>query len=130
MRFPNILVVNPAVPAKTVAEFIGFAKTNPNRLNIASPGNGSTAPAYGFLHWNNVGADEYYVYLGPVGSGCTQLFAKRSTHFGVNTDILYSLDPGTTYEWAVEAVTPNCPTRKSACVTFTTESGCSAAAAC
>lgn len=40
---PNILVVNPTVPAKTVAELISYAKAHPTELTYASAGNGSPA---------------------------------------------------------------------------------------
>jgi tripartite-type tricarboxylate transporter receptor subunit TctC len=38
MRVPNIMVVNPSLPAKTVPEFIAYAKTNPGKINMASAG--------------------------------------------------------------------------------------------
>jgi tripartite-type tricarboxylate transporter receptor subunit TctC len=36
-----LMVVHPSLPAKTVPEFIAYAKANPRKLNMASPGNGS-----------------------------------------------------------------------------------------
>lgn len=39
---PSVFYVNPRVPARTLAEFIAFAKGNPGKVNFASPGNGST----------------------------------------------------------------------------------------
>ena len=38
---PYVIVVNPAVPVRSVAELIAYAKSNPNKLNFASAGNGS-----------------------------------------------------------------------------------------
>ena len=40
-RFPLALVVNPALEAKTVKEFLAYARANPGKLSYASPGNGS-----------------------------------------------------------------------------------------
>jgi len=39
---PNILVVHPKVPVSTIQELIVYARSNPNKLNYASPGSGST----------------------------------------------------------------------------------------
>ena len=40
--FPNLLVVNPALPVKTVGELVSYAKANPGKLSYASQGNGSS----------------------------------------------------------------------------------------
>jgi tripartite-type tricarboxylate transporter receptor subunit TctC len=41
MRMPNVMLVNPSVPVKTVPEFIAYAKANPGKINMASAGIGS-----------------------------------------------------------------------------------------
>ena len=49
IRFPNVVVVNPSLPIKTIPELIAYAKANPGRLNMASSGNGSTIHMSGEL---------------------------------------------------------------------------------
>jgi tripartite-type tricarboxylate transporter receptor subunit TctC len=47
---PNILVVHPDVPVKTMAEFTAYVKANPNKLNFGSTGNGSSMHLAGELY--------------------------------------------------------------------------------
>jgi tripartite-type tricarboxylate transporter receptor subunit TctC len=49
VELPLLLVVNPSVPAKTVAELIAFAKANPDKINLASFGTGTISHLAGEL---------------------------------------------------------------------------------
>jgi tripartite-type tricarboxylate transporter receptor subunit TctC len=56
-RTPAVLEVNPAVPVKTVTEFIGYAKANPGIINLAAVGQGSAPQLYGELFKMMTGID-------------------------------------------------------------------------
>jgi tripartite-type tricarboxylate transporter receptor subunit TctC len=49
IRFPNVIDLNPSFPAKTIPEFIAYAKANPGKVNMASSGNGTSQHLSGEL---------------------------------------------------------------------------------
>jgi tripartite-type tricarboxylate transporter receptor subunit TctC len=59
--FPNLLVVHPSVPAKTVKELVDYAKANPGKLSYASQGNGSTGHMAGELFKQQAGIEMTHV---------------------------------------------------------------------
>jgi tripartite-type tricarboxylate transporter receptor subunit TctC len=61
VRVPNVMEVHPAVPARTVPEFIAYAKANPGRLSFASGGNGSSLHVIGELFKMMAGIDMLHV---------------------------------------------------------------------
>ena len=62
---PNVMVINPSVPANTVAEFIAYAKAQPGKLSYASGGNGSSAHMSMELFKSMAGVDiEHIPYKG------------------------------------------------------------------
>ena len=48
-RYPYVMVVNAKIPAKTLAEFIAYAKANPGKIDMASAGNGTAPHIFGEL---------------------------------------------------------------------------------
>jgi uncharacterized repeat protein (TIGR01451 family) len=84
-----------------------------------SPADGATnVPVNGAFSWSDVNAVGYTVYLdvvGPNGS-CSKFFAGT----GATSAQYAGLQPGTTYQWRVEAVSNGCTTLSSSCIRFTT----------
>ena len=60
-REPHIMVVNPSVPASTVPEFIAYAKANPGKVTMASPGSGTPPHTAGELFKMMTGVDMVHV---------------------------------------------------------------------
>jgi tripartite-type tricarboxylate transporter receptor subunit TctC len=72
---PNILIVHPSVPARSVAELIALAKAKPGTLNYASPGNGSGPHLAGELLKSMAGIDLVHVPFNGVGPAMTGVLA-------------------------------------------------------
>ena len=83
---PNVLIVHPSVPAKTVAELVALAKAKPGSLNYASPGNGSIPHLAAELFKRVAGVDVVHVPFNGVApatnavlSGEVQMFFAQSS---------------------------------------------------
>src|SRR5262245_23279776 len=61
VRVPQVMEVNPSFQAKTIPEFIAYAKANPGKLNFGSAGNGSAVHVAGELFKMMAGVDMVHV---------------------------------------------------------------------
>jgi tripartite-type tricarboxylate transporter receptor subunit TctC len=61
IRFPNVVDLNPSFPAKTIPEFIAYAKANPGKVNMASSGKGTSQHLSGELFKMMTGVDLIHV---------------------------------------------------------------------
>lgn len=61
VRVPNVLVVNPKVPVKSVKELVDYAKANPGKLNFASSGSGTSIHMAGELFKQSAGIDAVHI---------------------------------------------------------------------
>ena len=74
---PNVMVVNPAVPAKTVAEFVALAKANPGKYSFASSGRGQSIHMSGELFKNMSGVDITHVPYKGAGPALIDLLSGQ-----------------------------------------------------
>jgi tripartite-type tricarboxylate transporter receptor subunit TctC len=77
MRQPNVMLVNPSVPAKAVPEFIAYAKANPGKINMASSGNGSASHVSGALFETMAGVNMVHVPYRGGAPALTDLLAGQ-----------------------------------------------------
>ena len=89
VRFPYIMVVNPSVPAKTLPEFIAYAKANPGKINMASVGIGSTPHVNGELFKVMTGTNMVHVpYRGAAAVMTDLLSGQVQLYFGTTASSL------------------------------------------
>jgi tripartite-type tricarboxylate transporter receptor subunit TctC len=77
VRSYNVMVVNLAVPAHSVAEFITYAKANPGKINMGSAGPGSSPHLYGELFKNMTGVDMLTVHYRGAGPAYPDLLGGQ-----------------------------------------------------
>jgi tripartite-type tricarboxylate transporter receptor subunit TctC len=77
VRLPNVMVVNPELPAMTVPEFIAYAKANPGKLAMASAGNATSGHVSGELFKIMSGVDLLHVPYRGGAAALTDLLGGR-----------------------------------------------------
>jgi tripartite-type tricarboxylate transporter receptor subunit TctC len=111
-RLPFVVQLNPSVPAKTVPEFIAYAKANPGKINFASGGIGSTQHVAGELFNMMAGVKmvhvpyrgeapaltdllggQVQVYFGPIASSIGHIRAGKLRALAVTTETRLELLP-------------------------------------
>ena len=85
----NVVEVHPSVPAKTLPDFIAYAKANPGKINMGSAGNGSSSHMAGELFKMMAGVDLVHVPYRGQGPAMTDLL-------GGQLQVIFATTPGTT----------------------------------
>jgi tripartite-type tricarboxylate transporter receptor subunit TctC len=85
----NVVEVHPSVPARTIPEFIAYAKANPGKINMGSAGNGSSSHMAGELFKMMTGVDLVHVPYRGQGPALTDLL-------GGQLQVIFATTPGTT----------------------------------
>jgi tripartite-type tricarboxylate transporter receptor subunit TctC len=77
MILTNVMAAHPSVPAKTVSEFIAYAKANPGKISFGSGGSGTAIHLSGELFKVMTGIDMVHVPYRGSGPAMTDLLAGR-----------------------------------------------------
>jgi tripartite-type tricarboxylate transporter receptor subunit TctC len=85
----NVVEIHPSVPAKTLPEFIAYAKANPGKINMGSAGNGSSSHMAGELFKMLAGVNLVHVPYRGQGPAMTDLL-------GGQLQVIFATTPGTT----------------------------------
>lgn len=95
VRLPLILIVNPAVPAKTLPEFIAYAKANPGKINFASAGVGTSEHLAAELFKMMCGVDMVHVPFRGGAQAITALIAGEvQAYFSATPTCLSGIKAG------------------------------------
>ena len=94
--FPLVLIANPKVPAKTIPEFIAYAKANPGKITIGSFGTGSTSHVAGELFKMMAGVDLIHV---PYRGGAAMITDLIGGQVDVGIDVMTTALPQIRSGW-------------------------------
>src|SRR3982750_1336549 len=81
VMFPNVIVVHPSLPVKTLADYVALAKSKPGELNYASSGVGGAGHLAGELFKQRAGIDVVHVPYKGGGPAMTDLLGGRVTMY-------------------------------------------------
>jgi tripartite-type tricarboxylate transporter receptor subunit TctC len=102
IRAPNVMVVNPSVSAKTVPEFIAYARANPAKISMASSGNGTSPHIAGELFNMMTGVDMVHVPYRGAGPALTDLLGGQvQVMFATMVSVIEYVKAGTLRALAV-----------------------------
>jgi tripartite-type tricarboxylate transporter receptor subunit TctC len=102
----NVMLVNPSVPAKTVPEFIAYAKANPRKVNMASGGTGAPSHIAGELFKMMTGIDMLHVpYRGGAPALTDLMGGQVQVYFGPMTASIEHIKAGRLRALAVTTAT-------------------------
>jgi tripartite-type tricarboxylate transporter receptor subunit TctC len=116
VRVPNVMAVNPSVPATTVPELITYAKANPGKINFASTGIGSTPHVNGELLKMMAGVDMLHVPYRSAAAALTDLLSgQMQVYLGTAATSIQYIKAGSLRALAVTTATrsealPSIPT--------------------
>jgi tripartite-type tricarboxylate transporter receptor subunit TctC len=109
IRTPFVMAVNPTVPAKTVPEFIAYAKTSPGKINYASAGTGTSTHLTGELFKMMAGVDMVHVPYRGGGPAFNDLLAGQvQVFFPTTVSSIGYIRAGRLRALAVTAATRKC----------------------
>jgi tripartite-type tricarboxylate transporter receptor subunit TctC len=106
MRVPSVMEVNPSVPAKTLPEFIAYAKANLGKLSMASAGNGTSSHMSGELFKMMAGVNMLHVPYRGAAAALTDLIAGRvQVYFDLMPNSIEHIRGGKVRALAITAAT-------------------------
>jgi tripartite-type tricarboxylate transporter receptor subunit TctC len=105
-RVSNVMEVHPAVPAKSVSEFMAYAKANPGKINMASGGNGTAGHVAGELFKMMTGVNMVHVPYRGEGPALIDLIGGQvQVMFGVMPSSIQHIRSGKLRALAVTTAT-------------------------